>query len=121
MAGNYMIVAAVVLLAAGAVAVLIRRAGRKGCCGSAGDYRPRRKKLRQVMAVKTFRVEGMHCEKCSSRVTEAVNDIPHAAGAVDLKKGTVTVSYEQEVPDELIRQRIERLGYTVSDAVPGVQ
>ena len=57
----------------------------------------------------------MHCEKCANRVTEVVNDIPGAAGVVDLKKGIVTVSYEQEVPDEQIKATIERLGYTVTE------
>ena len=54
--------------------------------------------------------DGMHCEKCSGRVTEAVNDIPGAAGVVNLKKGVVTVSYEQDVPDEQIKARLQRHG-----------
>lgn len=112
---NIVIVAVIVLVALGAVAVLVKRAGRKGCCSNGSDYKPRKKKLQTVVAVKTFRVEGMHCEKCSNRVTEVVNDIPHVAGVVDLKKGLLTVSYEQEVPDQVLRQRIERAGYTLSD------
>jgi copper chaperone CopZ len=46
-------------------------------------------------------------------VEEAVNDIPGVAGIVDLKKGQVTVSYAQDVADEVIRAKIERAGYTV--------
>jgi len=57
----------------------------------------------------------MHCERCANRVTEVVNDIPGVAGAVNLKKGIVTVSYEQEVPDEQIKERMERVGYTVKE------
>ena len=68
-----------------------------------------------MIATKVFLVDGMHCEKCANRVTEVVNDIPGAAGVVDLKKGIVTVSYEQEVPDEQIKATIERLGYTVTE------
>ena len=45
---------------------------------------------------------------------EVVNDIPGVAGVVNLKKGTVTVSYELEVPDEQIKAQIERVGYTVT-------
>ena len=89
--------------------------GQRGCCGSAGDYKARKKKLHHVIAVKTFRVEGMHCEKCSNRVMEVINDIDHVAAEVDLKKGIATVSYEQEVADDLIRSRIERVGYTVTE------
>lgn len=44
---------------------------------------------------------------------EVVNDIQGVAGKVDLKKGEVTVSYAEEVADEVIKARIERAGYTV--------
>lgn len=99
----------------GAIVTLIKRAGRRGCCGSSGDYKPRKKKLKNAIAAKVFVVDGMHCEKCANRVTEAVNDIPGVAGAVNLKKGLVTVSYEREVPDGQIRAAIERVGYTVKE------
>ena len=111
---NILILGIILFIAAAAIGTLVKRAGRKGCCGSAGDYKPRKKKLKQVTATKVFRVEGMHCEKCSNRVTEVVNDIPGVAGVVNLKKGILTVSYEQDVPDEQIKAKIERHGYTVT-------
>ena len=111
---NGIIIFIIALIVVAALAALVKRSGRKGCCGSAGDYMPKKKKLKTVIATKVFTVEGMHCEKCSGRVMEAVNDIPGVAAVVDLKKGIATVSYEQEVPDELIKARIERHGYTVT-------
>lgn len=99
----------------GAIVTLIKRAGRRGCCGSSGDYKPRKKKLKNVISTKIFVVDGMHCEKCAGRVTEAVNDIPGVAGVVDLKKMLVTVSYERDVPNEQIKARIERVGYTLKE------
>ena len=111
---NYIIIAALVLIAFFVVRTMVKGAGRKGCCGSKGDYRAKEKKLKTVIATKVFQVEGMHCEKCSNRVMEVVNDIPGLSGKVDLKKGTLTVSYGQEVPDDLIKARIERAGYTVT-------
>ena len=112
---DYIIIAVVLVIAFVAVRTLVKRAGRKGCCDGGSDYKPRRKKLKNVIATKVFTVEGMHCEKCANRVTEIVNDFQGCAGVVDLKKGTVTVSYEQEVPDEQIKNRIERAGYTVKE------
>ena len=100
------------------IRTLIKRSGKKGCCSSGSDYKPRKKKLKNVIATKVFVVEGMHCEKCAGRVTEIVNDFRGAAGVVDLKKGIVTVSYEQEIPDEQIKERIERVGYTVTNIHP---
>ena len=114
---NYIIIAIIAAIALIAVGTIVKRKGRKGCCGSGSDYKPRKKKLKNVVATKTFKVDGMHCEKCSGRVTEAVNDIPGVAGVVNLKKGIVTVSYEQDVPDEQIKARIERHGYTVTEII----
>lgn len=112
---NYIVIGIILLIALAAVGTLIRRSGRKGCCGSASDYKPKKKKLENVIATKVFAVDGMHCEKCANRVTEVVNDIPGAAGVVNLKKGIVTVSYAQPVPDEQIKARIEWAGYTVTE------
>lgn len=112
---NVIIIGALLVILVGAIITLVRRAGRKGCCGSSGDYKPRKKKLKNVIAAKVFVVDGMHCEKCAGRVTEAVNDIPGVAGVVNLKKGLVTVSYEREVPDGQIRAAIERVGYTLKE------
>ena len=114
---NYIIIGIIIVIAFFAVRTIVKRKGRKGCCGSGSDYKPRKKKLQAVIATKVFAVDGMHCEKCAGRVTEAVNDIPGAAGVVDLKKGSVTVSHEQDVPDEQIKTRIERHGYTVTEII----
>ena len=112
---NYSIIGIIIVIAFFAVRTIVKRKGRKGCCGSGSDYKPRKKKLQAVIATRIFVVDGMHCEKCANRVTEVVNDITGVAGVVDLKKGIVTVSYEQEVADEQIKARIERVGYTVTE------
>lgn len=112
---NMVIIGILLVIAFFAIRTIVKRKGRKGCCGSGSDYTPRKKKLKKVIATKFFVVDGMHCEKCANRVTEVVNDIPGAAGVVNLKKGIVTVSYELEVPDEQIKAKIERVGYTVKE------
>ena len=108
------IIIAVVLLAAGigVVATVRHFRHQSGCCGS-GGYTPRKKRLPHVLYRKTFRVEGMHCAHCKRRVEEIVNDIKGVAGKVDFKKAELTVSYAQEVDDDLIRQRLARAGYTL--------
>ena len=58
-------------------------------------------------------VVGMHCEHCKARVEEVVNDIKGVAGSVKLKKGELTVSYAEDVEDERIKSKIERVGYKV--------
>lgn len=88
-------------------------AGRSGCCGG-GGYKPKKKKLARVIYQRTFQIEGMHCNHCKMRVEEIVNDIKGVAGKVNLKKGEITISYEEKVDDELIKNRIEKAGYTVT-------
>lgn len=109
----------IILIIAIAAVLALRSAlghfrGQGGCCGG-GGYKPRRKKLKKVLYTKNFKVEGMHCENCKNRVEEIVGDICGTAGKVDLKKGILTVSYADEVSDELIRERIERAGYIVKN------
>ena len=87
--------------------------GQSGCCGGS-TYKPKKKKLTNVLYKKIFYVDGMHCENCQNRVQEAVNDIAGIAGIVNLKKGIVTVSYAESVEDETIKAKIERAGYTVT-------
>ena len=49
----------------------------------------------------------MYCEHCKNRVEEAVGDIKGAAGKVDLKQGLLTVSYAEDVADDVIKARAE--------------
>ena len=112
---NMVIIGILLVTAFFAIRTIVKRKGRKGCCGSGSDYTPRKKKLKTVIAAKVFVIEGMHCEKCANRVTEALNDIPGVAGSVNLKKGIATVSYEREIPDGEIKANIERFGYTVTE------
>jgi len=79
-----------------------------------GSYAPKKKKLKNILYTKTFKVEGMHCEHCKNRVEEVVNDIQNLACRVDLKKGELTVAYAEEVEDSRITSAIEKAGYTVT-------
>ena len=118
----------IVVLAAiiGGIILYLYRAKKRGetCIGcphakkcgghcSGSDYKPRRKKLHHVKYQKIFQVEGMHCEHCKSRVEEAVGDIKGVAGKVNLKQGLLTVSYAEDVADDVIKAWIERAGYHV--------
>lgn len=111
---NLIIVFLIVLAASIGIVSSVRHFQGKGSCCGGGGYKPKQKKLSHVIAQKTFQVDGMHCKNCKIRVEEIVNDIKGVSGAVDLKKGLLTVSYAEEVPDDLIQSRIERAGYIVT-------
>lgn len=97
----------VVAVAVGIVYTVKHFKGEGGCCGG-GSYKPRKKKLPNVLYQKIFTVEGMHCK---NRVEEVINDIDGVAGKVDLRTGELTVSYASEVPDEVIKAKVKRAGY----------
>ena len=103
----------VVMLALGIRSTIKHFRHESSCCGG-GTYKARRKKLNQVIARKVFSVEGMTCQHCVNRVQEAVNSIEGASGVVNLKKGTVTVSMEREIGDEVILKAVEKAGYAIS-------
>lgn len=87
--------------------------GKSSCCGGGNTYISK-KKLSNVIAKKTFIVEGMTCENCEARVTRAINDLDGLAAKVNLKKKEVVVSMEKEVSDDVIKVAIEKAGYEVA-------
>ena len=110
---NYIIIGIIVFIVAIGIVYTVKHfKGEGGCCGG-GSYKSGRKKLSNVKYQKTFNVGGMHCKHCKNRVEETVNDIKGVAAKVDLKKGKLTVSYAEDVADEIIKSKIERVGYTV--------
>lgn len=112
---NYIIIGILVIIVAIAGIKTVKHfKNKKGCCGS-GDYKPKKKKLSNVIYRKTFKVDGMHCEHCKNRVEEIINDIQGIAGTVNLKKAELTVSYAENIDDELIKSRLEKAGYTATE------
>lgn len=111
---DFLIIAIIILVAVAGVFYTVKHfKGEGGCCGG-GRYTPKRKKLKNVIYQKTFKVDGMHCANCKTRVEETINDVRGIAGKVDLKKGLLTVSYSEETDDGVIIAKLERLGYTVT-------
>ena len=114
---DYVIIAVICALALFGVLFTVKHfRGRGGCCGG-GGYKSKRKRLKQVLYTKTFRVEGMHCEHCKVRVEEAVEDFKGLSARVDLKKGELTVLYAEPFDDEILFSKIERAGYKISKTI----
>ena len=91
-------------------------AGKGGCCGGGSSVKIKKKKLSRIVAKKVIFVEGMTCKHCKARVEEVVNDIQGVSGSVNLKKGEVLLSFENEITDKKlteIYERIRKAGYSV--------
>jgi len=89
--------------------------GKGGCCGGGSTYKPRQKKLENMIARKTVCISGMSCENCSNRVMEAINRIEGASAVVSHRKGTAAVSMDRPIEDAVIKAAVEKAGYMVTD------
>lgn len=111
---NYIIIAILVVILFFAIRSSIKHFRGEGDCCGGGTYKARKKKLNSVADKKVFVVEGMSCQHCVNRVMEAVNSLDGASAVVHLKRGLVTVSMEHKIDDEVIKDAIEKAGYTVT-------
>lgn len=86
--------------------------GKGACCGGKNIYISK-KKLKKVIAKKTYIVEGMTCENCEARVLRYINDIDGVAGKMNLRKKELVVSMEREVSDDEIIAAVTKAGYQI--------
>lgn len=64
------------------------------------------------MTVSTYTVQGMTCSHCVNAVTDEVSQIGGVQNvAVDLDSGLVTVTSEQPVTEDEIREAVVEAGY----------
>lgn len=86
-----------------------------GCCGSGGNTIRSKKTLSQPkLGEKVMTVEGMRCENCEARVENALNRIDGVAAKVSWKKKTAVISYSADIPDQVLKETVEKLGYQVT-------
>ena len=62
----------------------------------------------------TLTVEGMHCQKCVARITEALKGIEGVKKVnIDLNTKKVNVICKNEIANETLSAVIEKLGFKV--------
>jgi copper chaperone len=67
------------------------------------------------MSTATYTVVGMTCGHCVTAVTEEVSAVPGVTAVdVDLATGHVTVTSQQPVSTDEIREAVEEAGYTLA-------
>ena len=114
MGGTILVVCILLLIVVGAVISSAKHfKGEGGCCGGGGSVKVKGDKIKNVVAVKTIYIEGMHCSSCSSRVQNALNSMDQVNAKVDLKKQQAAVKLGRNVSDEELKRCVERCGYTV--------
>lgn len=84
------------------------------CCGGGGsDVKTKPKKLKNIIATRVVRIEGMHCEHCYTRVSNLLNSMDGVSAVVKGRKGIAVVRMEKLHSDEEIEQAITDMGYSV--------
>ena len=64
------------------------------------------------MSIETYNVAGMTCEHCTRAISTEVGAVAGVTAVdVDLATGTVTVTSEQRVSTDEIREAVEEAGY----------
>ncbi len=110
------IVVVVILIAAviGAVMSSLKHIrGEGGCCGGSSDIKVKRQRIKHVTAVKKISIEGMKCKNCVKRVENSLNSMSQVDAYVNLKKKEAIVNLGTIVPEELLKQAVEKEGYRV--------
>ena len=67
------------------------------------------------MSTETYTVTGMTCDHCSRSVSAEVNAVAGVTAVdVDLATGRVTVTSQQPVRTDTIREAVAEAGYTLA-------
>ena len=88
--------------------------GEGGCCGGGGDVKIKPKHLDTIVATKKLQIEGMSCINCQNRIENALNGMAQVNAKASFKKGEAIVKLGVDIPEEELREAVEKLGYKVT-------
>ncbi|MGP1523785.1 MAG: heavy-metal-associated domain-containing protein [Treponema sp.] len=112
------IVAAAVVLAV----MRIRKGGGCGCgcsscsgsCSAAGKGAADKNTVYPASSSLVLDITGMHCEKCSGSVTEALNALDGVSAEVDLKNNSASVKLSKDISAEKLESAVSDRGFEVT-------
>lgn len=65
---------------------------------------------------KIMKIEGMMCEHCKKSVIDALLAVENVTNAeISLENGTATVTLNKDIADEVLKNAIEDIGFTVKE------
>lgn len=99
--------------------------GEAACCDSGGgcancalksamgdSYRVRVEKIAKCALHRTIDVDGMTCEHCVANVVHALEKIDGVTvAAASLEKQSAQAGLSRDIPDDILREAINRAGY----------
>ena len=113
--GTYMIcVILIIVIVAALLGSRKHFKGEGGCCGGGGDVKIKPKHLDTIIATKKLQIEGMSCINCQNRIENALNGMAQVNAKASFKKGEAIVKLGVDIPEEELREAVEKLGYKVT-------
>lgn len=73
-----------------------------------------KKHLDTIVATKKLQIEGMSCANCQNRIENALNGMVQVNAKASFKKGEAIVKLGADIPEEELREAVEKLGYKVT-------
>lgn len=102
----------IVILAAGGSIAHFK--GQGACCGGGGKVKKiRPQKLDHVIDTKIIKIDGMVCDHCSERISNALNSIDGINARVERRKGRAIIKLGREMDVTVLNKVITDLGYQV--------
>lgn len=104
----------IIVIAAALVGSKKHLKGEGGCCGGGGDVKIKPKHLDTIVATKKLHIEGMSCVNCQNRIENSLNGMAQVNAKASYKKGEAVVKLGADIPEEELREAVEKLGYKVT-------
>lgn len=117
------IIIVIIVTAAVVLAVMRIRKGGGGCCGcsscsggcsSSGKGASDKDTLYPASSSLVLDITGMHCEKCSGSVNQALNALDGVSAEVDLKNNSASVKLSKEISAEKLEAAVSDRGFEVT-------
>ena len=70
--------------------------------------------LDTIVATKKLHIEGMSCVNCQNRIENALNGMAQVNAKASFKKGEAIVKLGADIPEDELREAVEKLGYKVT-------
>lgn len=109
------IIIVIVLLAIALKASLKHFKGDSACCGGSSMSYKHKTLNHPIIGKKQVKIEGMHCENCAKRITQALEEIDGVIAKTDYKKGISMISFDRNINNQTIESIIQKAGYKVKE------
>ncbi len=108
------IVILIVILIPAVKSTITHLKGEGACCGGPKETPVKKKIAGKPLKTLLVHIEGMQCDNCKNRIERHLDDIDGVVAKVKLSRKTAKVMLYKETDEDLIKETIEKLDFTVT-------